>query len=55
MVFDLSFLLWNCLTAITFGVVGLYVIPYQEIAFVHYFDALCGRTPEPAEEPSLSE
>ncbi|MCI6325422.1 MAG: DUF975 family protein [Clostridiales bacterium] len=51
----MSFLLWNCLTAITFGVVGLYVIPYQEIAFVHYFDALCGRTPEPAEEPSLSE
>lgn len=50
-VFDLSFLLWECLAAITCGIVGLYVTPYQEIAFIHYFDALCGRTPEPAEQP----
>lgn len=50
-VFDLSFLLWEFLAAITCGIVGLYVTPYQEIAFIHYFDALCGRTPEPAEQP----
>lgn len=50
-VFDLSFFLWECLAAITCGIVGLYVTPYQEIAFIHYFDALCGRTPEPAEQP----
>lgn len=50
-VFDLSFLLWECLATITCGIVGLYVTPYQEIAFIHYFDALCGRTPEPAEQP----
>ena len=49
--FDLSFFLWECLTAITFGIVGLYVTPYQEIAFIHYFDALCGRTPEATEQP----
>ena len=51
MVFDLSFILWNCLSAITFGIVGLYVTPYQEIAFIHYFDALCGRKPEPVDQP----
>lgn len=50
-VFDLSFLLWECLAAITCGIIGLYVTPYQEIAFIHYFDALCGRTPESAEQP----
>lgn len=50
-VFDLSFFLWECLTAITCGIVGLYVTPYQEIAFIHYFDALCGRTAEPTEQP----
>lgn len=50
-VFDLSFFLWECLTAITFGIVGLYVTPYQEIAFIHYFDALCGKTAEPTEQP----
>lgn len=50
-VFDLSFLLWECLAAITCGIIGLYVTPYQEIAFIHYFDALCGRTAEPTEQP----
>lgn len=50
-VFDLSFFLWECLAAITCGIVGLYVTPYQEIAFTHYFDALCGRTAEPTEQP----
>lgn len=50
-VFDLSFLLWEFLAAITCGIVGLYVTPYQEIAFIHYFDALCGRTAEPTEQP----
>ena len=50
-VFDLSFILWEFLSAITCGIIGLYVTPYQEIAFIHYFDALCGRTPEPAEQP----
>lgn len=50
-VFDLSFFLWECLAAITCGIVGLYVTPYQEIAFIHYFDALCGRTAEPTEQP----
>lgn len=49
-VFDLSFFLWECLAAITCGIVGLYVTPYQEIAFIHYFDALCGRTAEPTEQ-----
>lgn len=49
-VFDLSFLLWEFLAAITCGIVGLYVTPYQEIAFIHYFDALCGRTAEPTEQ-----
>lgn len=40
-VFDLSFILWTILSAITFGIVGIYLEAYTEIAFVHYFDDLC--------------
>lgn len=42
-VFDLSFILWILLAVVTLGIGSLYVVPYQEIAFVNYFDALCNR------------
>lgn len=46
LVFDLSFILWQLASAITFGIVGIYVTAYTEIAFVYYFDDLCGRKAE---------
>lgn len=44
LVFDLSFFVWALFGVLTLGVVMIYVTAYQEIAFVHYFDALSGRT-----------
>lgn len=41
-VFDLSFLLWELFGAITLGVGYIYVTAYMYIAFIHYFDHLCG-------------
>ncbi len=41
-VFDLSFLLWDLLGAITLGIGSVYVTAYTYIAFAHYFDHLCG-------------
>ena len=52
LVFDLSFILWQLASAITFGIVGIYVTAYTEIAFVHYFDDLCGRKAE-LTQPSM--
>lgn len=42
-VFDLSFILWQLLAVITLGIGSLYVMPYQEMAFTNYFDALSHR------------
>lgn len=39
-VFDLSFLLWDLLTIITLGIVGIYLNAYMNMSFVNYFDAL---------------
>lgn len=46
-VFNLSFILWVLLGALTLGIVLIYVVAYQEIAFVHYFDALRGEKVQP--------
>ncbi|MGM9631322.1 DUF975 family protein [Butyricicoccus sp.] len=54
LVFDLSFILWMLLGMITFGIGMIYVDAYTEIAFVHYFDALCGRKPQP-DTPDISQ
>ena len=54
LVFDLSFILWILLGAVTFGIGMIYVDAYTEIAFVHYFDALCGRKPQP-DTPDISQ
>lgn len=54
MVFDLSFILWLLFGAVTCGIGMIYVDAYTEIAFVHYFDALCGRTAQP-NPPDLSQ
>lgn len=43
LIFDLSFILWELLSVITLGIVGIYTTAYTEIAFVHYFDDLCGK------------
>lgn len=56
LVFDLSFILWQLLSAITLGIVGIYVTAYQEIAFVHYFDDLCGKDKNDAlNQPEMPE
>ncbi|MDO4174435.1 MAG: DUF975 family protein [Eubacteriales bacterium] len=56
MLFDLSFLLWGLASMITLGIVGVYATAYQEISFVHYFDALCGREKhEPVYPPEMPE
>ncbi len=57
LVFDLSFLLWDLLSAVTLGIVSLYVTPYQEIAFVNCFDELSGvrRVDEPDVSPEAPE
>ena len=52
--FDLSFILWLLFGAVTCGIGMIYVDAYTEIAFVHYFDALCGRTAQP-NPPDLSQ
>lgn len=51
-VFDWSFILWILATVITLGIVGVYLTAYQEIAFVHYFDDLCGKKAG-AEQPPI--
>lgn len=52
-VFQMSFLGWELLSEMTMGLFGLYVFPYNNIAFIHYVDAL--RAPEGVEciEPSI--
>ncbi|MDO5785411.1 MAG: DUF975 family protein [Eubacteriales bacterium] len=47
LVFDLSFILWQLLAVVTLGIGALYVVPYQEMTFVNYFDALCNRDTQP--------
>ncbi len=39
-VFDLSFLLWEIVSVLTLGIVGIYVSAYMNMAFINYFDAL---------------
>lgn len=42
--FQMSFLGWNILSAVTMNLFNLYVFPYNHIALIHYVDAL--RAPE---------
>ena len=37
LVLMLSFILWLLLTVITFGIAGLYVIPYYELTFTNFY------------------
>lgn len=39
-VLDLSFIGWYFLVSITFGLLGIYVIPYYSAAQAHFFQAL---------------
>ncbi len=39
-VFDLSFILWVLGTVCTFGILGIYLSAYQDMAYVRYVDAL---------------
>lgn len=52
LVFDWSFILWMLASVVTFGIVGIYLTAYQEVAFVHYFDDLCGKKAG-AEQPPM--
>lgn len=55
MVFDLSFILWQMLSVITLGIVGIYVTAYIEISFVHYFDDLRVKHAELERQNDLSQ
>lgn len=46
--FQLSFLGWQILSMMSFGLLDLYVFPYRQTAFIHYVDAL--RAPELPEQ-----
>lgn len=39
-VLDLSFIGWTFLTALTFGILGVYTIPYYYSASIHFYDAV---------------
>jgi uncharacterized membrane protein len=45
----LSFILWNLLAVVTFGIAGIYVIPYMQSTIANYYLSL--NTPEPPEQP----
>lgn len=55
LVFDLSFILWQMLSVITLGIVGIYVTAYIEISFVHYFDDLRVKHAELERQNDLSQ
>lgn len=44
--FEISFVLWYLLGVITLGAAMIYLQGYRELAFIHYFDALCCQPPE---------
>lgn len=45
-VLDLSFIPWNILSSITFGLVGLfYVFPYQDATYAELYDTLAAGMP----------
>lgn len=39
-VFELSFILWDLLVGITFGIAAIYVIPYQAVAGALYYEEI---------------
>ena len=41
----LSFLGWLLLTAITFGIAGLYVYPYMYATYVNFYNELANKVP----------
>ena len=36
-VLQLSFILWALLTAVTFGIASIYVMPYQQLTFTNFY------------------
>lgn len=41
-VLSLSFLGWIFLTALTFGIAGIYTLPYMEVTFVNFYHSIKG-------------
>ncbi len=41
-VLQLSFILWNLLVVVTFGIAGIYVYPYEELTYVEFFKSING-------------
>lgn len=39
-VLELSFILWSLLTSVTFGLAGIYVVPYMTMTFTNFYLAL---------------
>lgn len=44
-ILDLSFLPWTLLTTLTAGVLGVWVFPYQEGTYAHFFDSVSEPAP----------
>lgn len=49
-ILQLSFLGWAILTAFTFGLAGIYVIPYMQQTFVNFYNSIKGNNIEVVEQ-----
>ena len=43
-VLELSFIGWGIVTAVTFGIAGIYVHPYMQATMVNFYDSIKGYT-----------
>ena len=54
-ILELSFLGWGILSVFTFGLLNIWVNPYQMLTYANYYNALSGWTPAVPEEPGEPE
>lgn len=54
-VLELSFFGWAFLAMFTFGLLNIWVSPYQQLTFANYYNALTGWSPAAPEEPAEPE
>lgn len=54
-VFDLSFILWHLLAVLTLGILEIWIIPYQNVAFASLYDIINPREESPIGEENVFE
>ena len=54
-ILELSFLGWALLSLFTFGLLNIWINPYQMLTYANYYNALSGWTPAVPEEPGEPE